>query len=125
IMKRHGFTVLGRNVSECYGRTNVLVGEVKRNIIAEQLAALRGGRLPGFDVSSWYGVFAPGGTSRAVVDVINAGIAKAVAQPDVAAKLGYLGADPYPLPVEEFTALVRRDQERWLKLIKERNLKMD
>jgi ribulose-5-phosphate 4-epimerase/fuculose-1-phosphate aldolase len=42
IMKRHGFTVLGRTVSECYGRTNVLVGEVKRNIIAEQLAAIRG-----------------------------------------------------------------------------------
>ena len=42
IMKRHGFTVLGRGVSESYGRTNVLVGEVKRNIIAEQLANLRG-----------------------------------------------------------------------------------
>ena len=41
-MKRHGFTVLGRNVSECYGRTNVLVGEVKRNIIAEQLASAHG-----------------------------------------------------------------------------------
>ncbi len=39
IMKRHGFTVLGRTLSECYGRTNVLAGEVKRNIIAEQLAA--------------------------------------------------------------------------------------
>ena len=42
IMKRHGFTVLGRTVSECYGRTNVLVGEVKRNIIAEQLAGAKG-----------------------------------------------------------------------------------
>jgi ribulose-5-phosphate 4-epimerase/fuculose-1-phosphate aldolase len=42
IMKRHGFTVLGRTLSECYGRTNVLVGEVKRNIIAEQLAAAHG-----------------------------------------------------------------------------------
>jgi ribulose-5-phosphate 4-epimerase/fuculose-1-phosphate aldolase len=42
IMKRHGFTVLGRTVSECYGRTNVLAGEVKRNILAEQLAALHG-----------------------------------------------------------------------------------
>lgn len=42
IMKRHGFTVLGRDVSECYGRTNVLVGEVKRNVLAEQLAAARG-----------------------------------------------------------------------------------
>src|SRR3954468_286802 len=42
IMKRHGFTVLGRTLSECYGRTNVLAGEVKRNILAEQLAALHG-----------------------------------------------------------------------------------
>ncbi|MFM9888092.1 MAG: class II aldolase/adducin family protein [Burkholderiales bacterium] len=42
IMRRHGFTVLGRTLSECYGRTNVLVGEVKRNIIAEQLAAAKG-----------------------------------------------------------------------------------
>jgi len=47
IMKRHGFTVLGRTVSECYGRTNVLVGEVKRNIIAEQLARANG-RKPDF-----------------------------------------------------------------------------
>src|SRR4051812_398849 len=42
IMKRHGFTVLGRTLSECYGRTNVLAGEVKRNILAEQLAAAKG-----------------------------------------------------------------------------------
>ena len=47
IMRRHGFTVLGRTVSECYHRTNVLVGEVKRNIIAEQLAAATG-RTPEF-----------------------------------------------------------------------------
>src|SRR5262249_32311310 len=44
IMKRHGFTVLGRNVSECYHRVNVLTSEVKRNIIAEQLATARGAK---------------------------------------------------------------------------------
>ena len=42
LMKRHGITVLGRNVSECYGRVNILAAEVKRNILAEQLAAIRG-----------------------------------------------------------------------------------
>lgn len=41
VMKRHGFTVLGRTVSECYARVNILASEVKRNIIAEQLAAVR------------------------------------------------------------------------------------
>ena len=42
LMKRHGITVLGRTVSECYGRVNILAAEVKRNILAEQLAAIRG-----------------------------------------------------------------------------------
>ena len=42
LLKRHGITVLGRNVSECYGRVNILAAEVKRNILAEQLAAIRG-----------------------------------------------------------------------------------
>jgi ribulose-5-phosphate 4-epimerase/fuculose-1-phosphate aldolase len=42
IMRRHGFTVLGRNVSEAYHRTNVLVSEVKRNVIVEMLAAVKG-----------------------------------------------------------------------------------
>jgi ribulose-5-phosphate 4-epimerase/fuculose-1-phosphate aldolase len=42
IMRRHGFTVLGRNVSEAYHRTTVLCSEVKRNIIVEQLTAANG-----------------------------------------------------------------------------------
>ena len=42
LMKRHGFTVLGRTVSECYHRVNTLAAEVKRIIIAETLAAARG-----------------------------------------------------------------------------------
>ena len=42
IMRRHGFTVLGRNVSEAYHRTCVLVSEVKRNIIVETLCGVTG-----------------------------------------------------------------------------------
>ena len=41
-MKRHGFTVLGRTVSEAYHRTCVLVSEIKRNIIVELLCAANG-----------------------------------------------------------------------------------
>lgn len=42
IMRRHGFTVLGRTVSEAYHRTNVLCSEVKRNVIVEMLSAVKG-----------------------------------------------------------------------------------
>lgn len=97
----------------------------KRPRAAPDLPTIAESGLPGFDVSSWYGVFAPAGTPRPVVDFVAAGIAKAVAQPDVQTKLGELGADPYPMSPDEFTQLVRRDQDRWMKLIQERKLKMD
>ena len=42
VMKRHGITVLGRNVSECYHRVNVYAAEVKRQIIVELLCAAKG-----------------------------------------------------------------------------------
>jgi len=44
IMRRHGFTMLGRTVSEAYHRTCVLVSEVRRNIIVEQLCAVTGNK---------------------------------------------------------------------------------
>ena len=97
----------------------------KRPRAAPDLPTIAESGLPGFDVSSWYGVFAPAGTPRSVVDFVAASIAKAVAQPDVQAKLADLGADPYPMSPDQFTQLVRRDQERWMKLIQERKLKMD
>jgi len=42
VMKRHGITVLGRNVSECYHRVNVYHAEVKRQIMVEMLCAAKG-----------------------------------------------------------------------------------
>ena len=42
VMKRHGITVLGRNVSECYHRVNTYASEVKRQIIVELLCAAKG-----------------------------------------------------------------------------------
>ena len=42
VMKRHGITVLGRDVSECYHRVNVYASEVKRQILVELLCAARG-----------------------------------------------------------------------------------
>lgn len=44
VMKRHGITVLGRTVSECYHRVNVYAAEVKRQIIVELLCAAKGTR---------------------------------------------------------------------------------
>jgi tripartite-type tricarboxylate transporter receptor subunit TctC len=96
----------------------------KRARAAPDLPTIAESGLPGFDVSSWYGVFAPAGTPRAVIDRIAADIARAVEQPDVQAKLLDLGAEPYPMTPDNFAQLVRRDRENWSKLIQERQLKI-
>jgi tripartite-type tricarboxylate transporter receptor subunit TctC len=97
----------------------------KRPLAAPDLPTIAESGLPGYDVGSWYGVFAPGGTPQPVIDFVAAGIAKAVVQPDVQTKLASLGAETFVMSQDEFTKLVLRDQARWLKLIQERNLKMD
>jgi L-fuculose-phosphate aldolase len=43
IMESHGVTTLGRSLSEAYHRLNTLTSEIRRNVMAEQLAAIRGG----------------------------------------------------------------------------------
>ena len=81
--------------------------------------------LPGFEVSSWYGVFAPAGTPRPIVDKLAADIARATELPDVQAKLIELGSDPFNLAPAAFAQLIRRDQDTWIKLIRERNIKVE
>ena len=97
----------------------------RRARAAPDLPTVAESGLPGFDVSSWYGVFAPAGTPRAVVERVATDIARAVEQPDVQSKLMDLGAEPYPMSPEAFAQLVRRDREMWMKLIQEKRLKID
>ncbi len=97
----------------------------KRPRVAPDVPTVAESGLPGFEVSSWYGVFAPAGTPKPVVDKLAAGIARAVELPDVQAKLTELGSDPYILTPAAFAQVIRRDQDMWQKLIRERNIKVE
>ena len=97
----------------------------RRPRVAPDVPTVAESGLAGFDVSSWYGVFAPAGTPQPVIDKLNAGIARAVDLPDVQAKLTELGSDPYILTPAAFAQVIRRDQSMWQKLIRERNIKVE
>ena len=97
----------------------------KRPRAAPDLPTIAESGLPGYDVGSWYGVFAPGGTPRPVIDFIAAGITKATAQPDLQEKLANLGAETFQMSTAEFTQLVLNDQQRWKKPIADRKLTFD
>ncbi len=81
--------------------------------------------LPGFETVAWFGVLAPAGTPKAVVDRINTLVNQALEQPDVKARFATLGCDPAPSTPEAFSARVTGDVTRWKKLAAEKNIRAD
>jgi len=81
--------------------------------------------LPGFDVSSWYGLFAPPGTPAAIVTRLNTEVAAAVVQPDVKERLATLGADPSVMTPAEFTQHVRNEIGKWAQVVKASGARVD
>jgi tripartite-type tricarboxylate transporter receptor subunit TctC len=82
--------------------------------------------LPGYLVTTWYGVFAPAATPAAIVARLHAETVKAMQAPDVRAKLEGIGADgTVSRSPAEFAALVRADTARYAKIVKDIGLKLD
>lgn len=66
-----------------------------------------------FDVSTWYGIFAPAGTPAAVVNRVNAEVNKLLARADVQAAIHEQGAEYQALSTEAFGTLLRTDVQKW------------
>jgi tripartite-type tricarboxylate transporter receptor subunit TctC len=81
--------------------------------------------LPGFHANSWYGLFAPAGTPKAVIERIAAEGAKVLAEPAVIERLASQGAEPAPSSPAELARLTRDDLERWGKIVKSSGATVD
>ena len=79
----------------------------------------------GAEITTWYGLFTTGGTARPLVERLHAELAKALAAPDVRARLIGLGGEPGAMSVGEFTAMNRAEFERYGRLIREAGIKID
>ena len=81
--------------------------------------------VPGYDAVGWFGVFAPAGTPSDIVARLNEAIREHVQKPEVKARLSSLGADVVASTPEAFAAKQRADLERWAKVIKAANVKVE
>lgn len=79
--------------------------------------------VPGFNVTGWYGLYAPAGTSSDIVRRLNAEAKRALNSPDVKAKLAKTGNEPVASSPEEFAAFLRSETAKWAKVIKDSGLK--
>lgn len=78
-----------------------------------------------FVVSLWYGMFAPAGTPRVIVERLSREVIKALESPDLRKQLAAMGVDPWAGTPEELASLVRSETARYAKLIKSIGLRID
>ena len=81
--------------------------------------------LTGFDARFWFGILAPAGTPKEIVDKLSAEIAKVLAMPDVKSFLLGQGLDPYVSTPAQFAALLSSDSAKYERLIKSNNIKAE
>ncbi len=96
--------------------------------IAPEIPTVDEAGLPGFYVSTWSGLWAPGGTPRDVIDRLNAAVVEGLADPAVRARLGDLGQDIYPREQqtpEATGAYQKAEADRWWPIIKAANIKAE
>jgi tripartite-type tricarboxylate transporter receptor subunit TctC len=81
--------------------------------------------LRGFDVSTWFGVFAPAGTPPAVVSALNQSIRATLATPANSERLKTLGSDVAKLDAAGFAALVAAEHAKYATVVKAANIRLD
>jgi tripartite-type tricarboxylate transporter receptor subunit TctC len=74
--------------------------------------------IPGYEFTAWVACFAPKGTPRAVIDKLNADLAKVLADRDVAAKLSAQTLDPMHMTPEQFAQRLKSDYDKYEKVVR-------
>ncbi|MBL0919954.1 MAG: tripartite tricarboxylate transporter substrate binding protein [Hydrogenophaga sp.] len=80
---------------------------------------------PGFEATTWYGLVGPGKLPPAMTQRMNEDINKVLAMPDVKEKLDQYGAEDGGGTAQQFADFIRTEQQKWGKVIKDANVKVD
>jgi tripartite-type tricarboxylate transporter receptor subunit TctC len=101
----------------------IAVTSAKRSSIAPEIPTIAESGVPGYDTSGWFGMVAPAGTPRAVIERLNTDMVKGITTPESRERLGTLGGDVVANTPAEFAAFIRTDHAKWAKLIAATGLK--
>jgi tripartite-type tricarboxylate transporter receptor subunit TctC len=107
-------------------RVKVLgIATAKRNPNWPDIPTVAESGYPGYEMNSWYGLAAPAGTPRAIIDRVHAAAVQASTTPDVIERMRALGASVPSTTPEEFAAYIDRDYARVAKAVKAAGLTLE
>lgn len=95
----------------------------KRSVAVPEIPTVAESGIPGFLVTTWYGVSAPAKTPRPIIDKLNSEIVRALNTPDLRTRLTNDGADPVGNTPEQYTVFVQNEITKWAKVIKAAGIK--
>jgi len=108
------------------GRVKALgIAAAKRDPLVPDLPTVAESGLPGFEISGWYGIFAPIKTSKDIVAKLSAEIARQLATAETRASLAKIGVNVLGGSPEEVAAYIRREDAKWSKAIRDSGTKIE
>ena len=97
----------------------------KRSPIFPDLPTVAEAALPGYEAVLHYGIVAPAGTPRPIIEQLNAALRAAVMSEDLKERLAKDGAEPLPSTPEEYAADIDREETKWSAIVKKSGAKAE
>ena len=101
------------------------VGSAKRSPALPNVPTIAEAGVPGYEYTTWYGIFAPAKTPRPLIARLNTEIVKAMETPEIKDRFTALGGDPDPGTPEELRAYMANESAKWAKIIKAANIRVE
>jgi len=105
-------------------RALATTGATRAAVLPNVPTAIEAG-VPGFETGTWFGVYAPAGTPKAIIDKLNAEILSILDIPAVKERLSGLGVEIYAKGPAELAALTKADFEKWGPVVQKAGIKLD
>jgi len=101
------------------------IATAARSSIAPDIPTMKEAGLPDYEVTTWYGLFAPAGTPPEAMNKLASTIVKALSEDATKEKLEKIGVTPGGPSGAEFGAFLRTENVKWTKAVKENNIRLD
>ena len=97
----------------------------KRSVLMPEVPTVAEAALPGFEASTWWGILAPARTSDAIINRLNAELARGLMQPEAQSRIAALGADIVGGPPQRLATHLREEIPKWRRVVRAANIRLN